>query len=423
MSGVFVCGCGAVSPAGWDFSSFCEALNRGEPLPAKDLARPGWRAPLRVRSVPAPSPRPGFLSHPRLRRASPIAHHAVAAALEALGHPATPANNGSGSLGVILCVMSGCVNYSRRFYDETWKNPATASPLVFPETVFNAPASHLAAVLGTTAINYTLVGDPGTFLQGLALGADWLLSGRVDGCVVIGAEEMDWLTSDAFRLFSRRVIVADGAGAVYLRREPKENPAVALKAISEPHLFCKAGSRVQATRRARRELGEPIRGALLCDGLQNVAHLDRSEEAAWRDWPGPRLSPKEVLGEGLMAAAAWQCLAAIDALQRGACSSAVVSVVGCNQQAIAAQFDLVPQRVTTQVTLTLGKNESSGASATCPAGKVVIGGAAGTGNPAFAIISSGPGPNANTQWSANFWNTGNNSTRSVSVTAICATAP
>ena len=71
--------------------------------------------------------------------------------------------------------MSGSVNYSRRFYDETLKDPATASPLVFPETVFNAPASHLAALLGTTAINYTLVGDPGTFLQGIALAADWLL--------------------------------------------------------------------------------------------------------------------------------------------------------------------------------------------------------------------------------------------------------
>jgi hypothetical protein len=81
------------------------------------------------------------------------------------------------------------------------------------------------------------------------------------------------------------------------------------------------------------------------------------------------------------------------------------------------------ERVTTQVTLTLAKSASSGVTATCPAGKMVIGGAAGTGNPTFAIISSGPGPNATTQWSANFWNTANNTqTRGVSVTAICAFA-
>ncbi len=81
------------------------------------------------------------------------------------------------------------------------------------------------------------------------------------------------------------------------------------------------------------------------------------------------------------------------------------------------------QRVTRQVTFTLGRNDSRGLTATCPAGKVVIGGAAGTGDPTFAIISSGPGPNATTQWSANFWNTASNTrTRSASVTAICAFA-
>jgi 3-oxoacyl-(acyl-carrier-protein) synthase len=77
----------------------------------------------------------------------------------------------------VVCVFSGCVNYSSRFYSETLKDPATASPLVFPETVFNAPASHLSAFLGNSAINYTLVGDSGTFLIGLAMAAQWLSDG------------------------------------------------------------------------------------------------------------------------------------------------------------------------------------------------------------------------------------------------------
>jgi hypothetical protein len=81
------------------------------------------------------------------------------------------------------------------------------------------------------------------------------------------------------------------------------------------------------------------------------------------------------------------------------------------------------ERVTTEVPITLRRNASRGLSARCPAGKVVIGGAAGTGDPTFAIISSGPGPDATTQWSANFWNTASNmQTRAVSVTAICAFA-
>src|SRR5438093_6335231 len=216
---IFVRGIGAVSPAGWGVLPLREALSKGGPLPVKELARPGWTRALRVRPVPPPSPHPNFLAHARLRRTSPITQYAVAAALEALGDDVARVSSGSLRLGIVFCVMAGCVNYSRRFYDEVLKDPATASPLVFPETVFNAPASHLGALLGTTAINYTLVGDPGAFLQGVALAADWLLSEKVDGCLVVGVEEMDWLTTDAYRLFARKVILSDGAGALYLRRD------------------------------------------------------------------------------------------------------------------------------------------------------------------------------------------------------------
>src|ERR1051325_2979815 len=119
MSSISVCGEGAVSPAGWDVTSLREALALGQPLPTKELARPGITRPLRIRGVPSASPRPAFSSHTRLRRTSPIAHYAVGAALEALGPDATKLGDGSFRLGIVLCVMSGCVNYSRRFYDET----------------------------------------------------------------------------------------------------------------------------------------------------------------------------------------------------------------------------------------------------------------------------------------------------------------
>jgi len=338
LSGVFICGCGAVSPAGWGVAALSEALVRGQPLPTSELTRPGWPHPFRVRTAPAPSPRPSVLAHPRLRRTSPIAQHAVAAALEALGTDAARLGDAALRLGIVLCVMSGCVNYSRRFYDETLKDPATASPLVFPETVFNAPASHLAAVLGTTAINYTLVGDPGVFLQGVALAADWLVAERVDSCLVIAAEEIDWLSTEAFALFDDRVILSEGAGALYLRREASTAPAIRVAAITRPYLFFDSPSRARAAERVKAELGPGGPDDLLCDGLQAAPRTDRAEASAWGGWPGARLSPKVILGEGLMAAAAWQCVAAVESLRAGAHFTATISVVGCNQQAIAAQL-------------------------------------------------------------------------------------
>ena len=77
---------------------------------------------------------------------------------------------------------------------------------------------------------------------------------------------------------------------------------------------------------------------LLCDSRDDSPRLDAAEQAAWEDWPGRRVSLKQLLGEGLMAAAAWQCVAACDAVARGDAPAAVVSLVGCNQQAIGARF-------------------------------------------------------------------------------------
>jgi hypothetical protein len=317
---------------------FREALNRHDPLPIEELPRPGWTKKLPVRKVPAPESRPPFLAHPRLRRTSPITRYAVAAGLEALGTDSSAVKAGALRLGIVMCVLSGCVNYSRRFYDETLQDPASASPLIFPETVFNAPASHLGALLETPALNYTLVGDAGTFLAGLAIAGNWLFNREVDGCLVIGAEEMDWLSGDAFRLFFRGMIMAEGAGAVYLAREMDSNSPLRLNAITDSHCFLDKQSRKTAAARVRAELPPYCPTHLLCDSTQNIAGLDAAERTAWRDWTGARLAPKSILGEGLAASSAWQCVAAIDALEQNRYTAAHVSVIGGDQQAIGASF-------------------------------------------------------------------------------------
>ena len=333
MSRIFLHGCGAVSPAGWGVPALRAALAAGLPVATQTLVRPGHAQPLTVRRVPAPNPRPAFLAHPRLRRTSPITHFAVGAAVEALGADAARVVAGEIRLGVIYCAFAGCVAYSRRFYDEVLCEPATASPLIFPETVFNAPASHLSTFFGTTAVNYTLVGDQGEAVKALALAADWLLTDRVDGCLVVAAEEADWLTADALRLFTPDVVAGEGAGAIYLRREPAE---VELAAVSEPQLFLRARGRDEAAKCLDQSLVQAeSEDDLLCDG-QTGTGADVVETNVWENWTGRRCSPKRVLGEGLGAAGAWQLVVAADALVSGESSRAVVSVIGSNEQAVAA---------------------------------------------------------------------------------------
>jgi hypothetical protein len=330
VSRIFVCGLGAVSPAGWSVSSVRSALAKGESIPTQNLARPRLGKPLRVRNIPQPEKHPAFLSHPRLRRSSTITQHTVAAALEALGDDTVQVQSGNLRLGVIVCTMAGGVTYSRRFYEEVLREPATASPLLFPETVFNAPASHLAAYLGANGNSYTLVGDDGIFLQGLGVAADWLLKDQADGVVVVGAEEMDWVVTEAMGLFQRDTIHGAGAGAIYLRKEKPSGACAELASITDSFLFTQNQTRIEAAIKMKAQLPAVAANELLCDS-ENKNSEDRARV-------GQRLSPKIILGEAFTASAAWQCVVACDLIGNKKVAAANVSIVGANQQAIGARF-------------------------------------------------------------------------------------
>ena len=225
-------------------------------------------------------------------------------------------------------MMAGGVTYSRRFYEEVLLEPATASPLVFPETVFNAPASHLSAYLLSATVNYTLVGDGGMFLQGLALAADWLELGHADACLVIGAEEMDWIVADAVRLFGRDTIYTGGAGALYLK---KDSPAaVELARITDSFSFTQNQNRAAAVRKMMAQLGAGAPDELLCSADHDSCVVNGH--------PGPHVSLKPILGEAFVASAAWQCVAACAGVANKEYPAATVSVTGTNQQAIGARF-------------------------------------------------------------------------------------
>lgn len=338
MNRIFVHGLGAVSPAGWGIAPLQAVLTKGDPIPTQSLVRPGWKKPLGIRNVPPPETRPAFFLHPRLRRASDITLHTVAAALEALGDDIVPIQAGTLRLGIIVCTMAGSVTYSRRFYEEVLREPALASPQLFPETVFNAPASHLAAYLNTNGTGYTLVGDDGTFLQGLALAADWLLDDRADGVVVVGAEEMDWVVTEAIRLFRPDAIHSAGAGAIYLRKAKPPATGVELGGITDSFLFAQTQSRTEAARKMRAQLPPCGPDEMLCLSAQPNPLAAAAENMAWQDWSGRRLAPKSILGEGFTASSAWQCVVACNAIASGEFSAVNACVVGANQQAIGARF-------------------------------------------------------------------------------------
>jgi 3-oxoacyl-(acyl-carrier-protein) synthase len=326
-----ITGTGAVTPAGWGVNAMMAALASGERIAPSQLERPRGNSKVATPVLRVPAEGANTPKFPRLRRTSPISKFAAAAAIEALG-AVRLAEIAAGRLrvGVVFTLTNGCVNYSNRFFGEALADPALASPILFPETVFNAPASHLSAMIGSSSPNDSLIGDGSGFLTAIDLAAEWIERGDVDGCLIVAAEEIDWLSSEALRLYSRSYLPSEGAGAIYL--EAADGPAL-LHHLPDP-LPYNSHDRPSAARGIRQALAvTDDGGTLLIDSQSGIQRFDFPESAAWSDWSGPRWSPKLVLGESMGAAAAFQVVAAVQALNSGRFHRAVVSSAGANQQA------------------------------------------------------------------------------------------
>lgn len=330
---ISITGTGAVSAAGWGVDALMTALQGGAQPEASELSRERQHGPpVTTRVLRVPAAPPGLPKGPRLRRVSPVSKFAVAAATEALGPERIAAvAAGEMRLGVLCTLFNGCVNYSNRFFGEVLADPTVASPILFPETVFNAPSSHLSAVFGSTAPNDTLLGDSAEIFTALEIATEWLLRGDCDGVLVLASEELDWLSAEALRLYSSGFVPSEGAAALLLEAA---DHGVQLVSVPDPIPLVPGGNRTEALRQAVAATGASDDGStLLVDGRVGNAGTDRHQDEALGDWSGPRLSVKPVVGESLGVAAGLQLVAAVEQLKLGSAGRALVAVLGGNEQA------------------------------------------------------------------------------------------
>jgi 3-oxoacyl-(acyl-carrier-protein) synthase len=229
-----IAGMGWVTPLGNGVDPVWDRLLHGEEASATAISEQ-----LGDRSYSAfriPESALSGLAHPRLRRASVISRFAAAAGLEALQAGGLKVDSENAQrIALIFAISNGGVIYTKRFYRDVIEMGAqAASPLLFPETVFNAPASHLAAILGITGTTYTVVGDGAVGLLAIRMAEDVMTDESLDYCLVVATEEVDWLLCDAYRRWrllrsappiepfgkqKRGMILSEGAGAILLARD------------------------------------------------------------------------------------------------------------------------------------------------------------------------------------------------------------
>ena len=362
-----IAGMGWVTPLGSGVEEVWERLLKGESAAASAVSSPlgpdylAFRVPAEATGQAPP--------HPRLRRASAISRFAVVAGLAALADakltldPDTAART-----ALIFAVSNGGVIYTKRFYHDVVESGAqAASPLLFPETVFNAPASHLAAILGISGASYTLVGDGAVGILALKMAEELMGNDALDYCLVVGAEEADWLLCDAYRKWRllrsappvepfqqppHGMILSEGAGAILLgRRGP-----VAIEKIASGTNF--------RTQRGAASCIEKVVGEVCLEPPDFVAasangtFIDEGERGAiWKHCPDARVyAIKQALGESVGASSLWQTICAaqslrtqrVPALSLGARAiqaplrTAIVSTCGLNQQVAGLRLELSP---------------------------------------------------------------------------------
>jgi 3-oxoacyl-(acyl-carrier-protein) synthase len=325
---LFIQGVGAVSALGPNAAATWAQLVVGNEAPRKAL--PNGAVDREYYYVPVPEK---FVveagRQPRLRRSGTLSLMGAVAAYDALADAGFPPEAQlGGRCAVIYAICSGGMNYTRRFYHELVTQGANAaSPMLFPETVYNAPASHLAALLKVDGQSYTLVGDSAVGLSAIHFAAQLLANQReLELCVVVGTEEADWILADAFncwRMAARNpdfevfgkpqgTIFGEGAAAVVLGRTH------GIRLVRSGPGLC-FFSRRDALTAARQVIKPMIEGevpdCVICSA--NGTFIDQIEERVLRELLLTTLvySYKPALGEALGASALFQTVFAALALR------------------------------------------------------------------------------------------------------------
>ena len=355
-----IAGMGWVTPLGSGVDEVWKRLVNRETAISEPLSSPLGRD-YQVFRVPAAALAKAP-PHPRLRRSSAISRFAAVAGLEALANANVQLDPESAKrTALIFAISNGGVIYTKRFYHDIVESGAqAASPLLFPETVFNAPASHLAAILGITGASYTLVGDGAVGLLALKMAEDLMAANALDYCLVVGAEEADWLLCDAYHKWRllrsappiepfqeppRGTILSEGAGAILFAR----SGPIQVGKISSGTNFSNQRDAKTAVEKVFAELSDPPPD--LVSVSANGTFVDRAEQAALRKHsPNAAVyAVKQALGESVGASTFWQTIAAAQAVltkqlpgatKGAALQNALVSACGMNQQVAGLRITL-----------------------------------------------------------------------------------
>ncbi len=190
-----VTGFGVISPIGIGEESFFAGLESGRSGVRVDPRGEEAGYPLAAR-IDGFDPRQWIAAN-SLRRMPRLTQLTYAAARQALDQSQPTAS--SERTGVVLGTGLGTLDETMTFVKGyVGDGPESASPMVFPVSVMNAPAGQLAVELKLRGVNSTINHRDHSALSALAMACDLLELGRADAIVAGGIDELSWPVHHAY---------------------------------------------------------------------------------------------------------------------------------------------------------------------------------------------------------------------------------
>ncbi len=271
---IVITGIGAITPAGAGKEAFWEAVKNGRQCFAESerIASKGLKGRLCAPVSDADS----ALSDRRFRRAADISKYALVAVKEAVADARLDlSKQDPARIGLVMGVTHGAINFTREFHAGFVKDGvAGASPMLFSDSVLNAPAGNVSIALNIKGPTHTIVGDSNAGFSALSYGLKLLEHGNVDVCFIGGAEELDPVIAGAYEKL--RLRAPNDAAAEDIRPfAPDKNGFIigegaCVLAIERMETAVKRGARIYARVASADYFAEAQKAASLAPGFNGA---------------------------------------------------------------------------------------------------------------------------------------------------------
>lgn len=256
-----ITGIGMVGPFGTDSENFWRSIVLG-----KNLLRPVTRYEFSRLAGEVPDfSLKKFVKDPRLARSSLVSQYALASAVSAVSDAGIELKKMvSEKIAVIFGTCNGpCLATEKNYASLIEKGKKSVDPLLFPESVFNAPAGLISIFLGIKGPCIALPLGPAAGGYAMITAINYLANYDMDCALVVASDELSKVAHEALS-YLRVISPGDGNEEGMRPFDRTRNGLV----LSEGSVAMVLETEAGAKQRGARVYGEVIGGGMASDGYR-----------------------------------------------------------------------------------------------------------------------------------------------------------